>query len=114
NLKSAALAVFAFHANCATKAPDDSVNHRKSETAAGSLGAEERVKDPGLDFRRHAATGIRDLQLNVIALGQIFRCRTVVVRSQSYATRGDANLPVTVLDRVGSIHYQVHHNLAEL
>ena len=61
------------------------MDHRKSETAAGRLGTEERVKDPGLDVMRHAAAGIRDFQFNVIALGQIFRCRAGAIRAQRYA-----------------------------
>src|SRR4029450_1897711 len=39
----------AFKPNYPVKTPDDSVDHRKSETAAGRLGPEKRIKDPGLD-----------------------------------------------------------------
>ena len=63
------LPTLAFNANCAAKTPDDSVDHRKSETAARPIGAEERIKDPGLDFRRHAAARVGDFQLHIIARG---------------------------------------------
>ncbi len=37
NLKSRAFAHFTLNADCATQTPDNSVDHRKSETAAGRL-----------------------------------------------------------------------------
>ena len=51
---------------------DNSVHHCQAQTASCELGGEERVEDPGLLLFGDAATGVRDFQPKVIALGQAF------------------------------------------
>ena len=74
-LKRSALARCAHQTDCPTETPNDPLDDRKPEAVAREFGGEERVENPGLHFGCHAAPGVGDLQLQVIALGQAFRVR---------------------------------------
>ena len=55
------------------EAPDDSLNGGKPEAAARLYGGVEGIEDPGLCFGCHAAAGLGDLELEVVARRQSFR-----------------------------------------
>src|SRR5512133_166808 len=75
DLKRSTFACFAGNLDGPMETPNDAMHYSKPEAAARKLGGEERVKDLGLRFRRHAATRVGDFQLHVIANGQRLRDR---------------------------------------
>ena len=75
--------------------------------------ARKRVEYASPRFRSYAFPRISDFQLHVITLRQLFRDPRQPVLSNLDAPHGHADHYVPISNRLGCVHYEIHHDLPD-
>src|SRR3954467_9882194 len=97
-------------------AAHDALGRREPEPTPGGLGGEERVEDLEDGLLHHAAAGVRHLEIDVFALGQVLaELEVAQVRAIEPDEPGrDTDHTALLADRLGAVEHEVHDQLTEL